>query len=167
MNNIEPFWDDEYKNLDYRKEVFNDEYAIEEWRKQGYDNDLDSFSGKMANYSDILPSWHNKVLEWAEEEFQLKDVGCCYYRMGTNDIIPNHSDAYNVYTKKFNCKLDNVHKILVFLEGWKSGHYFELDGEPFVNWKPGDYFIWNGDLEHMAANIGIKDRYTLQITGHK
>ena len=29
MNNIEPFWDDEYKNLDYRKEVFNDEYAIE------------------------------------------------------------------------------------------------------------------------------------------
>ena len=167
MKNIKPFWDDEYKNLNYRKEIFNDEYAIEEWRRGGYDNDIENFSGKMANYNDPLPSWHDEVLKWIEDEFQLKDIGCCYYRMGTNDIIPNHSDAYNVYTKKFNCKLENVHKILVFLEDWKSGHYFELDGEPFVNWKAGDYFIWNGDLEHMAANIGIKDRYTLQITGHK
>ena len=46
IKNIKPFWDNEYKNLDYRKEIFNDEYAIEEWRKQGYDNDVYSFSGK-------------------------------------------------------------------------------------------------------------------------
>ena len=82
MKNIKPFWDDEYKNLNYRKEIFNDEYAIEEWRKGGYDNDIENFSGKMANHYDPLPSWHNKILDWVEEEFQLKDVGCCYYRMG-------------------------------------------------------------------------------------
>ena len=167
VNNIKPFWDDEYKNLDYRKEIFNDEYAIDEWRKQGYDNDVDYFSGKMANHYDPLPSWHNKILDWIEEEFQLKDVGCCYYRMDTNDIIPNHSDAYNLYTKKFNCKQEDVHKILVFLEDWKSGHYFEYEGKPFVEWKAGDYATWVGDIEHFAANIGTEYRYTLQITGHK
>ena len=121
----------------------------------------------MANHYDPLPSWNNKILDWVEEEFQLKDVGCCYYRMNTNDIIPNHSDAYNVYTKKFNCKLENVHKILVFLEDWKSGHYFEIDGHPIVNWKAGNSVTWVGNVEHMAANIGIDYRYTLQITGHK
>ena len=167
IKNIKPFWNAEYKNLDYRKEVFNDEYAIDEWRKQGYDNDVDYFSGKMANHYDPLPSWHNKILDWVEEEFQLKDVGCCYYRMDTNDIIPNHSDAYNVYTKKFNCKQENVHKILVFLEDWKSGHYFEVEGNPFTEWKSGDYISWVGNTEHFAANIGIEYRYTLQITGHK
>ena len=167
VNNIKPFWDDEYKNLDYRKEIFNDEYAIDEWRKQGYDNDVDYFSGKMANHYDPLPSWHNKILDWVEEEFQLKDVGCCYYRMDTNDIIPNHSDAYNVYTKKFNCKTEDVHKILVFLEDWKSGHYFEVEGNPFIEWKSGDYISWVGNTEHFVANIGIEYRYTLQITGHK
>jgi len=165
-NNIEPFWDNEYKNLDYRKEVFNDEYAIEEWRERGYDNDIDKFSGKMANHYDPLPSWHNKILDWVEEEFQLKDVGCCYYRMETNDIIPNHSDAYNVYTKKFNCKQEDVHKILVFLEDWKSGHYFELEGKPILEWKSGDYITWAGKTNHFAANIGVDNRYTLQITGH-
>ena len=150
-----------------RKELFNDEYAIDEWRKQGYDNDVDYFSGKMANHYDPLPSWHNKILDWVEEEFQLKDVGCCYYRMDTNDIIPNHSDVYNVYTKKFNCKQEDVHKILVFLEDWKSGHYFEYEGKPLVEWKAGDYATWVGDTEHFAANIGTEYRYTLQITGHK
>ena len=167
MKNIKPFWDDEYKTLDYRKEIFNDEYAIEEWRKQGYDNDIEKFSGKMANYNDSLPSWHDKVLKWVEDEFQLKDVGCCYYRIDTNDIIPNHSDAYNVYTKKFNCKLENVHKILVFLEDLKSGHYFEVGGNPIIEWKSGDYISWIGNAEHFAANIGTEYRYTLQITGHK
>ena len=58
MNHIKPFWDDEYKNLNYRKEVFNDEYAIEKWRKKGYDNDINSFSGEMANYSDKQPEWN-------------------------------------------------------------------------------------------------------------
>ena len=108
MKNIKPFWDDEFKKLDYRKEIFNDEYAIDEWRENGYDNDVEKFSGKMANHNDPLPSWHNKILEWIDNEFELKDVGCCYYRMDTNDIIPNHSDAYNVYTKKFNCKTKNL-----------------------------------------------------------
>jgi hypothetical protein len=87
--------------------------------------------------------------------------------MVTNEIIPVHGDNYKLYREIFNCKLNDINRIIIFLEDWKSGHYFELDGEPFVNWKAGDYFIWNGDLEHMAANIGIEDRYTLQITGRK
>ena len=167
MNHIKPFWDDEYKNLDYRKEVFNDEYAIEKWRKKGYDNDINSFSGEMANYSDKQPEWNEIFKSWAHHEHGLKDEGCCYYRMGTNDIIPNHTDAYNVYTEKFGCKTEDVHKILVFLEDWKSGHYFELEGKPFVEWSAGNYATWVGNTEHFAANIGTEYRYTLQITGHK
>jgi hypothetical protein len=34
MNHIEPFWDEEYKKLDYRKEIFNDEYVIEEFNNK-------------------------------------------------------------------------------------------------------------------------------------
>jgi hypothetical protein len=34
MKNIKPFWDEEYKKLDYRKEIFNDEYVIEEFNNK-------------------------------------------------------------------------------------------------------------------------------------
>ena len=57
----------------------------------------------MSNFHDRLHNWNDKLVKWATEEMNLKDVGCCYYKMETNDVIPNHSDAYNVYTKKFNC----------------------------------------------------------------
>jgi hypothetical protein len=36
-----------------------------------------------------------------------------------------------------------------------------------VDYKAGTYAWWNGDVEHMAANIGKGYRYTLQLTGHK
>ena len=90
------------------------------------------------------PKWNDKIIDCKDNEMKLKDVGCCYYKMETNDLIPNHSDAYNVYTEKFNCSTEDVHKILIFLEDWRSGHYFELEDKPIVDWKSGDYYQWKG-----------------------
>ena len=36
-----------------------------------------------------------------------------------------------------------------------------------VNWKKGDYVIYSTNTLHAASNIGIKPRYTLQVTGIK
>jgi len=51
------------------------------------------------------------------------------------------------------------------LEDWKSGHYFEGMGNPVTQWRAGDAVEWDYDTPHMAANIGLEPRYTLQITG--
>jgi len=55
---------------------------------------------------------------------------------------------------------------LVLLEDWKSGHYLEADNKPVVDWKAGQVVEWQYDTPHAAANLGLEDRYTLQITGH-
>ena len=34
--NLTPFWNDEFKNLDYKMEPFNDPVSVERWTKQGY-----------------------------------------------------------------------------------------------------------------------------------
>lgn len=167
MNYIEPFWDDEYKHLKYKKLPFNNQYDVSKWREKGYNQDERYFTGQMCGHNEVQPSWNDKIVEWVREEFELEDIGCCYYRMVTNEILPTHGDDYKLYREKFDCELDDINRIIIFLEDWKSGHYFEMDGEPKVNWKAGNYIIWKGRIEHMAANIGIEDRYTLQITGHK
>ena len=59
-----------------------------------------------------------------------------------------------------------IKRALLLLEDWKPGHYLEVDGKPYVNWKAGDTVEWLYSTPHMAANIGLEDRYTLQITGH-
>ena len=167
MNYIEPFWDDEYKHLKYKKLPFNNQYDVSKWREKGYNQDERYFTGQMCGHNEVQPSWNDKIVEWVREEFELEDIGCCYYRMVTNEILPTHGDDYKLYREKFDCELDDINRIIIFLEDWKSGHYFEMDGEPKVNWKAGNYIVWKGGIEHMAANIGIEDRYTLQITGHK
>ena len=60
-----------------------------------------------------------------------------------------------------------IYRALVLLEDWKSGHYLEVTEQPVVGWAAGTVVEWTYDAPHMAANIGLEDRYTLQITGHK
>jgi hypothetical protein len=79
--------------------------------------------------------------------------------------MPIHSDKYLRYAQLFNTNPEKVCRVLVMLEDWKSGHYLEIDGRGFVNWTAGDWFMWAADVPHAASNIGIEDRYTLQITG--
>ena len=51
------------------------------------------------------------------------------------------------------------------LEDWEPGHYFDIEHEAIVNYKQGEYVLFDAFTKHSAANIGLKDRYTLQITG--
>jgi hypothetical protein len=86
--------------------------------------------------------------------------------MNQCDIIPVHQDHYTVYKKILGTdQTDRVWRAVVFMEDWKSGHYFEIDSHPWIEWHAGDYIVWKNDVPHMAANIGRTDRYTLQITG--
>ena len=82
--------------------------------------------------------------------------------------MPVHSDLYKRYIELFNLQGQEtlIHRALVLLEDWKPGHYFEVAGTPYVNWHSGNIVEWVYDVPHAAANIGLEDRYTLQITGH-
>ena len=79
-----------------------------------------------------------------------------------------HQDTYKRYIELF--KLEGqeytIRRAIVFLEDWASGHYLELKDVPVIGWKKGFTVIWAYDAPHMAANIGLTPRYTLQITGH-
>jgi hypothetical protein len=159
------FWDNEYKSLDYIQEPFNDPESVNKWLEQGYQRKM---LGELCDMRHRLPSW-SKTFISIYEELGWKDVGLAFYRMKTGAVLPVHQDLYKKYVSKFDLqgKENSIHRALVLLEDWKSGHYLEIDSSPVVNWRAGDVVEWVYDTPHMAANIGLEDRYTLQITGHK
>ena len=161
---MDPFWDEEFKSLDYKLEVFNDADSINKWLVQGYPG---KFLGQLCDMSKPQPSWNYRFVEFFSA-LGWKDIGTSYYRMTSGTILPNHSDRYKKYIDMFKLqgKEHTIYRALILLEDWKSGHYLEVDNVPIVNWKKGNYAIWNNDLPHLAANCGLEDRYTLQITGH-
>jgi len=159
-----PFWDNEFKTLDYIIEPFNDPESVNQWLAQGYQSKI---VGELCDMRHRLPAWSRRFVEIFEGQ-GWKDIGIAFYRMPTGTVMPVHSDLYKRYIELFNLqgKEHTIHRALVLLEDWKSGHYLEVNGAPLVDWKAGQVVEWIYDIPHMAANIGLEDRYTLQITGH-
>lgn len=162
--NLEIFWNDDYKTLDYINEPFNDIEATSLWISHGYP---ERFTGDMCDMRSPQPTWNQKFIDHFES-LGWKDVGTSYYRMATGTMLPTHGDLYLKYIDLFGLKgqEQTIRRAIVFLEDWKSGHYFESQGVSLTNWSAGTVIEWTYDTPHMAANIGIEPRYTLQITGH-
>lgn len=161
---LSPFWNDEYKNLDYINEPFNDTCLIAQWLEQGYSN---RFTGDMCDMRSVQPSWNQRIIE-IFSGLGWKDIGTSYYKMNTGAVLPTHSDLYVKYIDLFDLKgkEHTIRRAVLFLEDWQPGHYAEYMGQAFVNWRAGATVEWHYDTPHMAANLGPTPRYTLQITGH-
>jgi hypothetical protein len=159
-----PFWDNEYKTLDYINESFNDPIAAQQWVEQGYAN---QFTGDMCDMRSPQPTWNTRFIDiFAGQGW--KDIGTSYYKMNTGTVLPTHGDLYLKYIDLFGLK-GREHAIcraIVFLEDWQPGHYAEYMDQAYVNWRAGSVIEWTYDTPHMAANLGPTPRYTLQITGH-
>ena len=112
------------------------------------------------------PTWNERFVN-IYRELGWKDIGTSYYRMPTGTILPTHGDLYLRYVDLFNLRgqEQRIRRAIVFLEDWKPGHYFEGNDVAKVNWRAGDVVEWCYDAPHLAANLGLEPRYTLQITG--
>jgi hypothetical protein len=159
-----PFWDNAYKELNYINEDFNDIELKNIWLNQGY---TDQFTGDMCDMRSPQPAWNQRFIDiFAGQGW--KDIGTSYYRMNTGTVLPTHGDLYSKYIKLFNLQgLEHtIRRAIVFLEDWQPGHYAEYQDQAYVNWKAGSVIEWAYAAPHMAANLGLTPRYTLQITGH-
>lgn len=158
------FWDDEYKNLEYSIEPFNNPKDLEQWTTLGY---WCKFTGAMCDMRYKQPSWNTKFINYFSV-LGWKDVCTSYYRMDTCTILPVHQDTYQRYIELYDLHgaETSIRRAVIFLEDWSSGHYIELNGRAYTGWRQGFCLHWRYDEPHMAANIGVKPRYTVQITGH-
>jgi hypothetical protein len=161
---LQVFWNDEYRHLDYVNEEFNDDQARRAWIAAGYP---DKFTGDMCDMRRNQPSWNKTFIDMFSQ-MGWKNIGTSYYRMNTGTVLPTHSDLYAKYIELFDLhgKEHLIKRAVVFLEDWHPGHYAEYMGVPLVQWCAGTVMEWTYDTPHMAANLGLSPRYTLQITGH-
>jgi len=119
------------------------------------------------NIHKTLPDFISK--EILEQEFSwLKEKMYAVHRMTPGTGLPEHSDRYEYYSKTNNIDdINQIERIIVFLEDKKIGHEFVLENYKFEDWKAGDWVSWVGGANHAAYNEGAEDRYTMQITGIK
>lgn len=152
----------DHRCLTMVREDFNDSKQIQTWQQQGFIPRTGAmYDMRHANQ----PSLTQKLIAYAEYQ-GLEHIGVSYYRMDPGDNLPYHSDLYKKYISLFNLenRKKNIIRFIFFPEDRKPGHIFEIDGKLF-DWRSGDWIAWKYDTPHLAANLGIVPRYTIQVTG--
>jgi hypothetical protein len=147
----------QYESYDTNSIRFVDDINFDRYPKIGFSMCHDVW----INYPDQF-EFINTHFRW------LKNKHPTIHKISPGEIVPLHTDRYKYYNQKYDIVDDNdIFRLVIFMEDWKSGHYLEVENNGFTNWKAGDWVGWDMTASHLAANIGSTDRYTLQITGTK
>ena len=115
---------------------------------------------------------HQKFFDKDEVDFvelgkqtNMDVVSVSVIKQEPGNIIPKHRDMFHKITTEFPNRKSMKVRANIFLEDWKSGHYLEFDEEPCTHWKANEGYILNNQVIHLAANAGLEDKYTLQVSG--
>jgi len=106
------------------------------------------------------PQWIHNLAKKIPQDFAYHVVSAINIPPG--QTIPYHQDKH--YMLKETYGPGETWRYLIFLEDWKMGHYFEIYGKPFVDWKAGDWIKFHQKEWHIAANVGVEPFYSAQIT---
>lgn len=157
---VDPWWNLDHRSLPYIHEPFNNPRDVDLWRKLGFTQQR--FTGDMYDMRFSEPHWIPRF----RDAFPMRHFSWSMYRMRPGDVMPLHSDTYQRFCEIYSiADYNEIQRVVVFVEPWQSGHYFEIDDAIITGWQAGTWVKWQGDTPHLAANLGSTMRYTLQLTG--
>jgi hypothetical protein len=156
-------WNDKHKDLEYTVDYFKDNSVLNLWESSGIKKD----QTKIYLHQMTKPYiWMNHVVTQINNRFNLSNCTYAFHKITPGNFLAMHSDYYAYFKKNNNIvDSDRIKRIIIFLEDGHPGHILIVNNVCYINWKKGAYASWVGSDPHLAANLGICDRYTLQITG--
>jgi hypothetical protein len=158
---LDPFWSaEDYKTLSYESSYFRDSVQLNAWKDAGHNIEQTLIQISQLNeYSDV----HFKILSYFPN---IKFTGLCFHKLTPGNYLPTHIDRYDYFMQKNNITdVDKIMRYVVFLEDWNDGQFLTVADKVYTQWTAGDVIGWSGSTPHSAVNLGMRDRYTLQVTG--
>lgn len=124
---------------------------------QKYYNNNNSIIWQMFDES---PQWAYDIAKLIPQNFTNYVVSIT--RLDPGQTVPWHQDKHFMLQQKFGSGV--TLRYLIFLEDWKTGHYFEMHDEPYVKWNAGDYVTIKREDWHLGGNMGLQPFYSAQVT---
>lgn len=110
---------------------------------------------------DESPQWVHDIARQLPQDFDNHVVSII--KVNPGNTIPLHRDLH--YKLRSTYDLTGItYRYLVFLEDWKTGHYFEIYNRPCVEWRAGDWIKFTNEDWHLGGNMGLEPFYSVQIT---
>lgn len=153
-------WGNQHQNLEYSTDVFKDHNQNSSWINAGHCPD--SLAIELHVVKEPY-AWMKYIADYFPD---LDNLSFCFSKFKPGTYFPMHTDRYGFYTSHHNiADLGQIYRYVIFLEDSIPGHILQVGDQVLVKWNRGHCVGWQNDTEHLAANLGLQDRYTLQITG--
>jgi len=107
-----------------------------------------------------VPNWVHKLIHKLPQDFTHAVTSVTKIMPG--NTVPCHLDKHYLLQQQYG--EGNTWRYLIMLEDWKSGHYFELENIPYVQWSAGDWIKIHRSKWHLAGNMGVVPFYSAQVT---
>jgi len=153
----------DYKELNYTQmnnvSFENRSIEFEQQNKKYIDAGYNNHNSKYFQTFEV----GDDVKDFCDTVFPRYSVSIIQQSPG--QTLPEHKDTFYQFASTQNVDPYDCCRVNIFLENWQSGHYFEIDNTPMLQWKAGDAIIIDKGIFHLSGNMGMTDKYTMQITG--
>ncbi len=115
--------------------------------------------------------WDNGPVDYTElgKLLEMDIITISSIMQEPGNIIPVHRDMFFKINNEYPDDKRTKVRANMFMENWKFGHVINyLDDDTWRNendWKAGDGIMWDGTVQHLGANVGLENKYTLQVSG--
>jgi hypothetical protein len=84
-------------------------------------------------------------------------------------VVPYHRDTFYQINQRYPDRKELKVRANIYLEDYKMGQFIQYqENNQWVtsdNWHQGEGFMWDSSINHLSANAGFENKYTLQVSG--
>ncbi len=127
------------------------------------------------NNTVIQQIWHDvehPIVKELAKELNIEAKTCSSILQPPGNVVTLHRDTFFKFKKLYPDDKRTKVRANIYLEDWKVGHMIQYQDinnnkkwKTSVDWKAGYGFLWSDKVLHLSMNGGMKDKYTLQISG--
>jgi hypothetical protein len=86
------------------------------------------------------------------------------------NTVTLHRDTFFQINKRYPKDTRTKVRANIYLQDWEPGHLIHYQDHNHEwqcsdHWSAGDGFLWDSSHLHLSGNCGLKDKYTLQVSG--
>lgn len=126
----------------------------------------------------IQQIWHDpKDFKEIGEKLGIDIVTVSSILQPPGNTITMHRDTFFKIKKDHSDDKRTLVRANIFMEAWEPGHLIQYEDifspkkarndrwKTADHWKAGEGYLWDSKVLHLSTNAGLKDKYTMQISG--
>ena len=132
----------------------------------------DKVGGFPASLTHHNTMFYQKFFEREEIDFDdlgeqvgVEPVSVSMIKQPPGMTNPMHRDTFYQINKKFPDDERLKVRANIQLLDWKAGHFLQFNATVVTHWIANTGYMWDSTVLHLAANAGLEDRYSLQVSG--